>query len=118
MAWSAAVREPAGSIPAQGRVGYSYLSPDFTTHHGAAPDVPAYLTSGQGAAPSFNALKRIMAVSDHRLPDDAGDRNALASRYRRRHKRRRFFFSLQIRASIPHFSRTTLVELRFTRATH
>src|SRR5438067_1502233 len=32
-----------------------------------------------------------MAVSDHRLPDDAGDRNALASRYRRRHKRRRFF---------------------------
>jgi len=28
------------------------------------------------------------------------------------------FSRLQIRASIPHFSRTTLVELRFTRATH
>jgi len=53
-----------------------------------------------------------MAVSDHRLPDDAGDRNALASRYRRRHKRRWFFFSLQIRASFSHYlSAYTLVAI-------
>jgi len=26
-----------------GRVGYSYLGPDFATHHGAAADVPAYM---------------------------------------------------------------------------